>query len=74
MAKLKTGDKVLIITGQHKGQSAKITSFCKKSQRVIVKDLNICKKHTKANPSKDLKAGIYEKEKPIHISNLKKIS
>ncbi len=38
--------------------------------RVIVERVNMIKRHTRPNPSKNIAGGISEKEAPIHISNV----
>jgi len=39
-------------------------------QRIIVERVNLIKKHTRANPKKQIQAGIIEKEAAIHISKV----
>lgn len=67
--KIKTGDKVQVITGAYKGTIAEVTKVFPKENKVIVEGVNLVKKHlkpTQANPD----GGIIEKEAPIHISNV----
>lgn len=69
MKKIKKNDEVIIIAGNHKGQTGKIVSVDHKKQRVIVDKINMVKKHnkpTQQNPD----GGITEFEAPIHISNV----
>ena len=70
--KLKKGDNVLVTSGKNKGKSGSIISIIPKSNKAVVKGINIVKKHQK--PSKQGGGGIVEKELPIHISNLSYIS
>ena len=75
MQKLKSGDKVIVITGRDKGKQGAIlrvlNSKCaKKGSKVIIEGINLVKRHTKANPSKEKPGGIIEKEAPLHISNI----
>ena len=65
--KLKTGDKVVVISGANKGKEGKITKVL--DDKVIVEGVNVCKKHLK--PKKNNGTGeIVEVERPIHRSNV----
>ena len=66
---IKKGNKVLIITGNDKGKQGEVIAVDRPNSRVIVKDINMVKKHTK--PTKEKKGGIFPKESYIHISNIK---
>ncbi|WP_185877719.1 50S ribosomal protein L24 [Blattabacterium cuenoti] len=72
MKKLKKGDKVIIIYGNHKGKSGVIKKILSKKNKSIIDGINIIKKHIKPG-IKNPKGKILEKEAPIHMSNLKKI-
>ncbi|WP_185872027.1 50S ribosomal protein L24 [Blattabacterium cuenoti] len=73
MNKIKKNDKVLVLSGNYKGNKSIILKIFSKKNKAIVRGLNIVKKHLKPN-IKNPKGGIIEKEAPIHISNLKKIN
>ena len=65
--KLKTGDKVVVISGANKGKEGKITKVL--DDKVIVEGVNVCKKHLK--PKNNNGTGeIVEVERPIHRSNV----
>ena len=65
--KLKTGDKVVVISGANKGKEGKITKILE--DKVIVEGENDCKKHLK--PKNNNGTGeIVEVERPIHRSNV----
>jgi large subunit ribosomal protein L24 len=67
--KIKSGDKVIVIAGDHKGIEGKVMRMFLDKNKAIVEGVNMVKKHEKpsaANPQ----GGITEKEAPIHISNL----
>ena len=66
---IKKGNKVLVITGNDKGKQGEVIEVDRAGSRVIVKDINMVKKHTK--PTKEKKGGIFPKESYIHISNIK---
>ena len=65
--KLKTGDKVVVVSGSNKGKEGKITKIL--DNKVIVEGVNIVKKHLK--PKNNNGTGeIIEMEAPIHASNV----
>ena len=65
--KLKTGDKVVVISGANKGKEGKITKIL--DDKVIVEGVNVCKKHLKPNNNHGT-GEIVEVERPIHRSNV----
>jgi large subunit ribosomal protein L24 len=69
MRRLKSGDEVIVITGKDKGKTGKIVRMID-GEKVVVENLNLAKRHTKANPMKNTPGGIVDKEMPIHISNV----
>jgi len=67
--KIKTGDTVRVIAGDHKGQEGKVVKVLIAKNKAIVEGVNMVKKHEKpsaANPQ----GGIKEMEAPLQISNL----
>ncbi|MCK4562850.1 MAG: 50S ribosomal protein L24 [Flavobacteriaceae bacterium] len=67
--KIKTGDTVKVIAGDHKGEQGKIVKVFIDKNRAIVEGVNMVSKHTK--PSADNpQGGIVKKEASLHISNL----
>ncbi len=67
--KIKTGDTVRVIAGDHKGSEGKVMSVDKKKNKAIVEGTNMVSKHEKPS-AKNPQGGIVQKEAPIHISNL----
>ena len=67
--KIKTGDSVVVIDGEHKGQKGKILNVDREKNRAIVEGINLISKHTKPS-AQNPQGGIIKKEAPIHISNL----
>ena len=65
---IKTGDNVLIIAGDHKGEKGNVVKVFPSENKAIVEGFNKVKRHVK--PSAQVPGGIVEKEAPIHISNL----
>ncbi|WP_295445532.1 50S ribosomal protein L24 [uncultured Thiodictyon sp.] len=69
MQKIKKGDDVIVITGRDKGKRGTVRQILADSQ-VLVENVNMVKKHQKANPQKGQAGGIIEKEMPLSISNV----
>ena len=67
--KIKTGDIVRVIAGDHKGSEGKVLKVLIEKNKAIVKGVNMVKKHTKPS-AQSPQGGIVEKEAAIHISNL----
>ncbi len=69
MNKIIKGDKVVVLTGKDKGKESIVLKLLQ-NQRVIVENVNMVKRHTKANPQQGVPGGIVEKELSIHASNV----
>ena len=67
-AKIRKGDRVIVIAGRDKGRIGEVLKVMPKKNRAIVQGVNIVKRHQR--PTADQPGGIVEKEAPIHISNL----
>lgn len=67
--KIKTGDQVVIIAGDHKGFDGKVLSIDKVKGRVVVEGVNMVKKHKKPSANNP-QGGIQEMEAPLAISNV----
>ena len=70
--KIKTGDTVRVIAGDHKGSEGKVLTVFIEKNKAIVEGVNMIKKHMKT--TKEKKGGIFSKENFIHISNLKLVN
>jgi len=70
--KIKSGDIVRVIAGDHKGAEGKVLRVYREKNKAIVEGVNMVSKHTKPS-AKSPQGGIVKKEAPIHISNLAKI-
>lgn len=66
---VKTGDKVMVITGKDKGKTGVILASFPKKNRVLVEGVNIAKKHSKPSQMNP-QGGIINQEAPIHVSNV----
>ena len=67
--KVKTGDTVKVIAGDHKGTTGKITRVYREKNKAIVEGVNMVSKHTKPS-AKSPQGGIVKKEALIQISNV----
>jgi large subunit ribosomal protein L24 len=67
--KIKTGDTVRIIAGDHKGIEGKVVRVDREKNKAIVEGANMVSKHEKPS-AQNPQGGIVKKEAPIHISNL----
>jgi large subunit ribosomal protein L24 len=65
---IKKGDTVEVISGDNKGSQGVIKQIFPNENRAIVEGLNMVKRHIR--PSAESPGGVFEKEAPIHISNL----
>lgn len=68
--KIRKGDTVQVIAGRDKGKTGRVLEVQKEQGRLLVEGVMMVKRHTKANPAKQLKGGIAEKEATIHVSNV----
>ena len=67
-AKIKKGDKVVVIAGRDKGKTGEVLKIIPAENRALASGTNQVKKHTK--PSAAGNGGIVTKEAPIHLSNI----
>ena len=67
-AKIRKGDKVVVLAGKDKGKTGSVLQVFPTETRATVQGLNLVRRHTKQTASND--AGIFTKEAPIHLSNL----
>ncbi len=67
-AKIKKGDKVIVLAGKDKGKTGEVLKAMPSASRVLVQGINLVKKHTK--PTQSSKGGIESVEASLHISNV----
>jgi large subunit ribosomal protein L24 len=68
-AKIKKGDRVVLLTGKDKGRTGTVTKVLPKDERVFVQGVNMVQRHTKASQT-DPNGGIKNKEASVHVSNV----
>ena len=71
--KIKTGDTVRVIAGDHKGSEGKVLTVFIEKNKAIVEGVNMIKKHMKPS-AENPQGGIVEKEAALRISNLSLIN
>src|ERR1700693_1352521 len=68
--KIKKEDTVKVIAGRDKGKTGRVLQVDRERGRVLVEGVSMVKRHTRPNPSRQIKGGIAERESSIAISNV----
>ena len=68
VARVKKGDKVVVLAGRDKGKTGEVLKVMPKEDRAVVAGVNRIKRHQRQTQT--VQGGIIEKEAPIHLSNL----
>jgi large subunit ribosomal protein L24 len=68
-AKIKKGDKVVVLAGKDKGRTGNVLQVLPKEDRVVVEGVNVHARHRKADQANP-QGGIDRKPAPLHISNV----
>jgi large subunit ribosomal protein L24 len=69
-AGIKRGDQVRIMTGRDRGKTGRVLAVNPTARTLMVEHAGIIKRHTRPNPSQNVKGGILDKEGPLPISNV----
>ncbi len=67
-AKIKKGDKVVVLAGKDRGAEGEVVQVMPKADRVVVRGVNLIKKHQRQTPQQE--GGIITREASVHISNV----
>ena len=67
-AKIRKGDKVVVLSGRDKGRSGEVIEVRPDAGRALVRGVNMVKRHQKQSAQQE--GGIISKEAPVHLSNL----
>jgi len=67
-AKIRKGDKVVLLTGRDKGRTGEVIAVHPDDNRVLVRGINMVKRHQKQSTTQE--GGIISKEAPVHLSNI----
>ena len=70
MNKIRKGDDVIVKTGKDSGKRGTVLRVIPDLDKVVIENINVVKKHTKANPQAGVPGGIIEKEMPVDVSNV----
>jgi large subunit ribosomal protein L24 len=67
-ARIRKGDKVVVLTGRDKGRTGEVFEVRPAEGRALVRGVNLVKRHQKQSGTQE--GGIISKESPIHLSNI----
>jgi large subunit ribosomal protein L24 len=67
-AKIRKGDKVVVLAGRDKGRTGEVIKVDPAEERALVRGVNMVKRHQRQSPRQE--GGIISKELPVHLSNL----
>ncbi len=67
---IRKNDNVVVMTGKDRGKRGRVLRVVPDKNRLIVEGVNMIKRHTKANPQRNIKGGLVEREAPLHASNV----
>ena len=67
-AKIRKGDKVVVIAGRDKGRSGEVIEMRPTENRALVRGIHMVKRHQKQSATQE--GGIVSKEASVHLSNL----
>ena len=70
MLTIKKNDTVKVIAGRDRGKTGRVLSIDSAKKRLTVEHVMVIKRHTRANPQKNIKGGIVERESSVHVSNV----
>jgi large subunit ribosomal protein L24 len=67
-AKIRKGDKVVVLTGRDKGRTGEVVEVNPRAARALVRGVNLVKRHQRQSAQQE--GGIISKELPVHLSNI----
>ena len=67
---IRRNDNVVVITGKDRGKRGRVLKVVPEKNRLLVEGVNFISRHTRPNPSKNVKGGIMKREAPLHASNV----
>ena len=68
--RIRKNDQVKVIAGKDLSKTGRVLRVIPEKRKVLVEGVSFLKRHTRPNPSKNIKGGIVEREAPIDISNV----
>lgn len=67
---IRRNDNVLVVAGKNRGKRGRVLKIVPEKNRLVVEGVNFIKRHTRPNPSQNIKGGIVEREASVHASNV----
>ena len=67
---IRRNDNVIVIAGKDRGKRGRVLKMLPARNRAVVEGVNFVKRHTRPNPSRNIKGGVVEREATLHASNL----
>src|SRR4030095_6397949 len=67
---IKKNDQVYVLSGKDRGKTGRVLIVLPADHRVVSERVQMIKRHPRANPQRNIKGGIVEKESPIQLSNV----
>ena len=67
-AKIRKGDKVVVLAGRDKGRTGEVIEVNPSAARALVRGINVVKRHQRQSAQQE--GGIISKELPVHLSNI----
>jgi large subunit ribosomal protein L24 len=67
---IRRNDNVVVTTGKDRGKRGRVLKVLPADNRVVVEGVNFISRHTRPNPSKNIKGGIVKREASVHASNV----
>ena len=68
--KVKKNDQVRVLSGKDRGKTGRVLQVLPRKGLALVEGVQFVKRHTRPNPSKNIKGGIVERESYVHLSSL----
>jgi large subunit ribosomal protein L24 len=68
--KIRREDTVKVIAGKDRGKTGRVLQVDRDRGKLLIEGVGMVKRHTRPNPSRQIKGGIAERESPIAISNV----
>jgi len=67
---IRKNDNVVVTSGKDRGKRGRVLRVLPDKNRLVVEGVNFIKRHTKPNPSQNVKGGVVEREAALHASNV----
>ncbi|MCX6542910.1 MAG: 50S ribosomal protein L24 [Acidobacteria bacterium] len=67
---IRRNDTVIVTAGKDRGKRGRVLKVLPVKNRLVIEGVNFISRHTRPNPSKNIKGGIMKREAPLHASNV----